>query len=117
MQLLEQITSDQQDILRKVLGTDELDNVPQMWAMYKEVMGFFANGVGLTSCCRLRLTISLKCQKMVLLDPHHTLTSVTPLLADDNWGNLMAVMPDKTHQAGGGIYYHADCGIYENSKS
>ena len=37
------------------------------------------------------------------------LMTVTPLLADDNWGNLMAVMPDKNHQAGGGIYYHADC--------
>lgn len=37
------------------------------------------------------------------------LKPVTPLLADDNWGNLMAVLPDKTHEAGGGIYYHADC--------
>jgi hypothetical protein len=35
---------------------------------------------------------------------------VTPLLADDNWGNLMAVMPeDRDHSAGGGVYYHADC--------
>ncbi len=34
--------------------------------------------------------------------------AVTPLLADDNWGNLMAVLP-KAHEAGGGIYYHADC--------
>ena len=44
-QLLEGVTADQQDILKKVLGTDHLDDVPQMWAMYKEVMGFFANGV------------------------------------------------------------------------
>lgn len=45
MQLLEEVTADQQELLRKALGTDKLDNVPQMWAMYKEVMGFFANGV------------------------------------------------------------------------
>lgn len=31
---------------------------------------------------------------------------VTILLADDNWGNLMAVLPwGDNHTAGGGIYY------------
>jgi hypothetical protein len=39
----------------------------------------------------------------------HGLTTVTPLLADDNWGNLMAVMPNDEHSAGGGVYYHVDC--------
>lgn len=38
-----------------------------------------------------------------------SLMAVVPMLADDNWGNLMAVMPEKGHKAGGGIYYHADC--------
>jgi hypothetical protein len=34
---------------------------------------------------------------------------VTVLLADDNWGNLMAVMPwGSNHSAGGGVYYHVD---------
>jgi hypothetical protein len=28
-----------------VLGKSDLKDVPQMWAMYKEVMGYFANGV------------------------------------------------------------------------
>jgi hypothetical protein len=32
------------------------------------------------------------------------------MLADDNWGNLMAVLPkDRRAQGAGGIYYHADC--------
>lgn len=32
------------------------------------------------------------------------------MLADDNWGNLMAVLPDDRRKPGaGGIYYHADC--------
>jgi hypothetical protein len=35
---------------------------------------------------------------------------VTALLADDNWGNLMAVLPaDRRRPKAGGIYYHADC--------
>jgi hypothetical protein len=31
-----------------VLGKSDLKDVPQMWAMYKEVMGYFANGVSWT---------------------------------------------------------------------
>lgn len=35
---------------------------------------------------------------------------VTVLFADDNWGNIMTVLPpEKPHKAGGGIYYHVDC--------
>lgn len=34
------------------------------------------------------------------------------MLADDNWGNLMAVLPkDRRAQGAGGIYYHADCAL------
>jgi hypothetical protein len=43
------------------------------------------------------------------LSQRASLTAVTPLLADDNWGNLMAVVPKGTHPAGGGVYYHVDC--------
>lgn len=39
------ITRAQRDILKSGLGVEELDDTPQMWAMYKEVMGYFANGV------------------------------------------------------------------------
>jgi hypothetical protein len=32
------------------------------------------------------------------------------MMADDNWGNLMGVLPwGSEHKGGGGIYYHADC--------
>jgi hypothetical protein len=35
---------------------------------------------------------------------------VTIMMADDNWGNLMGVLPwGSEHKGGGGIYYHADC--------
>lgn len=39
------ITAEQQRILRKVHGTNDIREIPQMWAMYKEVMGYFANGL------------------------------------------------------------------------
>lgn len=48
-QLLERITAVQQDLLRDVLGKKDISDIPQMWAMYKEVMGYFANGVSLQS--------------------------------------------------------------------
>ena len=35
---------------------------------------------------------------------------VSILFADDNWGNIMSVLPSgKEHKAGAGIYYHVDC--------
>lgn len=39
------ITAVQQDILRMVYETDNIDSIPQVWAMYKEVMGYFADGM------------------------------------------------------------------------
>jgi hypothetical protein len=66
------ITRAQQDILKRGLGADELAETPQMWAMYKEVMGYFANGVSsipmatiidngnaLNTSLRSRLTVCL----------------------------------------------------------
>lgn len=39
------ITHAQQDILRDVYGTDDLSGIAQMWCMYKEVAGYYMNGV------------------------------------------------------------------------
>lgn len=39
------ITAAQQEILRKVHNTTDLSQIPQVWAMYKEVMGYFADGM------------------------------------------------------------------------
>jgi hypothetical protein len=44
----------QQDILRKVHQKDDLTDVPQLWAIYKEVMGYFAEGVSSMSICKLK---------------------------------------------------------------
>jgi hypothetical protein len=40
------VTESQQEILREVYQTSDLHDIPQLWAMYKEVMGYYANGVG-----------------------------------------------------------------------
>ncbi len=32
------------------------------------------------------------------------------MFADDNWGNMMAVLPaGSEHTGGSGLYYHAEC--------
>jgi hypothetical protein len=71
--------------------------------MYKEVMGYFANGMSVPD--------DGECTRNVLTEQSDSAdVAVTALLAEDNWGNLVAVMPwGSNHSAGGGIYYHADC--------
>jgi hypothetical protein len=84
-----------------VYETDDISSIPQVWAMYKEVMGYFADGM------------SVPDDGTPILDLHQTVVliiAVIELLAEDNWGNLVAVLPwGDNHTAGGGIYYHADC--------
>ena len=57
---------------------DELDRTPQMWAMYKEVMGYFANGVSQRPTYKWRgLRYSLRFRRAVRLCfiPHERFTS------------------------------------------
>lgn len=115
--------STQQDILRTTYPEQKLGEIPQMWAMYKEVMAYYANGVSYT------LSVYRKSRRLIgaaigsarrhvptsLMGVRPTRfklmsSTVTSLLADDNWGNLMAVLPDdRRSPGGGGVYYHADC--------
>ncbi|OCF76927.1 hypothetical protein I204_02636 [Kwoniella mangroviensis CBS 8886] len=82
-ELVENITSTQQDILAKTHGKD-INDIPQMWCMYKEVAEYYLKGLKV---------------------PDNVIT----LFADDNWGNIMTVQPPgKDHKAGSGIYYHVD---------
>jgi hypothetical protein len=95
------ITAVQQDILRKVYEMDDISSIPQVWAMYKEVMGYFADGMSVPD------DGMLFCKRSFRYDADPV---VIELLAEDNWGNLVAVLPwGDNHTAGGGIYYHADC--------
>jgi len=82
--LLERIVRDQREIIEDVTGKQPED-VPQIWALYKEVQEYYDRGMRVPD-------------------------DVTLLLCDDNWGNIRKLpRPDAAPRSGGyGIYYHFD---------
>jgi hypothetical protein len=82
--LLERIVADQRKILSEEVNPD-VTRIPQVWALYKEVQGYYEKGMRVPD-------------------------DVTLLWCDDNWGNLRRVpTPAEQKRAGGaGIYYHFD---------
>lgn len=82
--LLEKIVRDQREIIAEHLNPD-VTQVPQMWALYKEVMDYYENGMRVPD-------------------------DVTLLWCDDNWGNIRRLpTPEEQGRSGGaGIYYHFD---------
>ena len=85
IQLLEKIVHDQREILAGEFGKNKLTQVPQVWALYKEVQGFYERGMRVPD-------------------------DVILLWCDDNWGNIRRLpTPDERQRAGGaGVYYHFD---------
>ncbi|KAK3359256.1 hypothetical protein B0T25DRAFT_514824 [Lasiosphaeria hispida] len=81
---LEEIISWQQSSLTKALGKP-LSEIPQAWVMYKEVPGYWSNGMKVSD-------------------------DVTLLWSDDNRGNIRRIPTDaELRRAGGsGMYYHFD---------
>ncbi len=91
------------DLLRDVLMTqnrlikenvnDDLDKVPRMLALYKEVEPFFYGDED---------------TKGLMGDPE--LEGVTLMLCDDNFGNLRTLPTEqmRDHKGGYGMYYHFD---------
>ncbi|MGX5691282.1 glycosyl hydrolase 115 family protein [Arcticibacter tournemirensis] len=82
--LLERIVKDQRAIINDVLKKDASE-VPQMWALYKEVQDYYDKGMRVPD-------------------------DVTLLLCDDNWGNIRKLpsLTEKPRKGGYGIYYHFD---------
>lgn len=82
--LLEQIFTDQREILREELHTDPA-KVPQIWALFTEVQKYYEQG---------------------LRPPD----DVTLLWTDDNTGNLrrLPTAEERKRSGGAGIYYHID---------
>ncbi len=83
-QLLEKIVADQREILKQTVNPD-LTKVPQVWALYKEVQGYYEKGMRVPD-------------------------DVTLLWSDDNWGDLRRVptAEERKRSGGAGIYYHFD---------
>jgi hypothetical protein len=83
-ELLERIVADQRQILKETVNPD-LAKVPQVWALYKEVQGYYEKGMRVPD-------------------------DVTLLWSDDNWGDLrrLPTAEERKRPGGAGIYYHFD---------
>ncbi len=93
VKLLQKIIKNQRKIISKIHGK-KASEVPQLWALYKEVQDYYDQG-------------------MTVPD------DVTMLLCDDNWGDVRRVPNAKERQrkGGWGLYYHVDyVGAPRNSK-
>lgn len=84
IEVLENIVTSQRGIIEQVTGKKAAE-VPQVWALYKEVQDYYDHGMRVPD-------------------------DVTLLLCDDNWGNIRKLpQPNETQHSGGyGIYYHYD---------
>jgi hypothetical protein len=82
--LLERIVADQRAILEKETGRKATE-IPQLWALYKEVQEYYEHGMRVPD-------------------------DVTLLWCDDNWGNLrrLPLAAERNRKGGAGIYYHFD---------
>lgn len=85
--VLENVVAEQRKILGEVFNSTgvSVTEIPQMWCLYKEVLGYFEAG-------------------MTVPD------DITLLYADDNWGNTRRLpVGNETGRSGGaGVYYHFD---------
>lgn len=84
VELLQNIVSDQRALIRQELGKDP-QQVPQLWALYKEVQDYYEKGMRVPD-------------DMLLL------------WCDDNWGNIrrLPTAEERKRSGGAGVYYHFD---------
>jgi len=80
----EQIVAVQRKILAQEINPD-VTKIPQLWCLYKEVQGYYDNGLRVPD-------------------------DVTLLWAEDNWGDVrrLPTAAERQRSGGAGIYYHFD---------
>lgn len=82
--MVEKIVRNQQKIISEEMNPN-INEVPQAWCLYKEIMEYYNNGLRVPD-------------------------NITLLWADDNWGNIRR-LPDNAERkrsGGAGVYYHFD---------
>lgn len=84
IELLEHIVDSQREILVEETGKN-IESIPQMWALYKEVQEYYEKGMRVPD-------------------------DVTLLWCDDNYGNIrrLPTLAEQERSGGAGIYYHVD---------
>jgi Glycosyl hydrolase family 115/Gylcosyl hydrolase family 115 C-terminal domain len=84
MALLETIVANQRKMLAEEVNPD-VTKVPQLWCLYKEVQGYYENGLRVPD-------------------------DVTLLWAEDNWGDVrrLPTAEERARPGGAGVYYHFD---------
>jgi len=93
VRLMEEIVRSQRQLLTEETGRPA-EEIPQVWALYKEVQDYYDQGMKVPD-------------------------DVTLMLCDDNWGNVRRLPPlgAKKRRGGYGMYYHVDyVGAPRNSK-
>lgn len=82
--LLERIVADQRKMIGEMINPN-IEQVPQVWALYKEVQGYYERGMRVPD-------------------------DVILLWCDDNWGNIRRLPTSEERKRGGGagVYYHFD---------
>lgn len=85
---LQDIVQHQQHILSTTYNVSNVSSIPQMWCLYKEVGGYFQQGLQVPD-------------------------DITLLWSDDNWGDMERLpLANETGRSGGaGIYYHFDVSL------
>ncbi|KAI0772419.1 hypothetical protein BD413DRAFT_545266 [Trametes elegans] len=85
IELLQKVVADQRKLLENAYNTTDITAIPQVWTLYKEVQGYYDDGMQVPD-------------------------DVTLLWSDDNWGNIrrLPLVTERNRTGGAGVYYHVD---------